>query len=150
MDLLKQLHESNPRFSSQTVGIQNASLSDLYEECDLGIRDFITLKDPSRIIKLHQECLNEILGNKVHKDTEKCEIEKIRTFIELLKTGRVDLIMRSVPSWRAYPNRAQTWNFGCAKAPGLEIPASGSYVLKYGPTCGNSTAGAFARPKFQV
>ena len=35
------------------------------------------------------------------------------------------------------------------QSPGVEIPASGSYVLKYGPTCGNSTAGAFTQSKWQ-
>ena len=31
------------------------------------------------------------------------------------------------------------------ESPGVEIPASGSYVSKYGPTYGNSTAGALTR-----
>ncbi len=35
------------------------------------------------------------------------------------------------------------------QSPGVEIPASGSYVLKYGPTCGNLTAGAFTQPGTQ-
>ncbi len=34
---------------------------------------------------------------------------------------------------------------GPRESPGVEIPASGSYVSKYGPTCGNSTAGALTR-----
>ncbi len=34
---------------------------------------------------------------------------------------------------------------GPRESPGVEIPASGAYVSKYGPTCGNSTAGALTR-----
>ncbi len=37
--------------------------------------------------------------------------------------------------------------FGLRQSPGVEIPTSGSYVSKYGPTCGDRAAGAFTQPK---